>query len=131
MTTAHHVAGWAVVAVTAGLLVGAIWSWLASRRSDGERDHRFAVDRLVLIVLAAVGVAALQGLAVLATGARPGEPLHVLYAVLALVALPVAWALGGRAAAGARSGERRRRDAWVAVSAVVMLGIELRLFLTG
>jgi hypothetical protein len=131
MTTAHHVAGWAVVAVTVALLVGAIWSWLASRRSDGRRDHRFAVDRLVLVVVAAVGVAVLQGLLVVASGSRPGEPLHILYAVLALVALPAAWTLGGRPGAGAGSAGRRRRDAWVVVAAVVMLGIELRLFLTG
>ena len=130
MSTAHHIAGWIAVAVTVALLTGAAWSWLAGNRTDGTRDHRFAVDRLVLGFLGVVGLAALVGLVLAAGGARPDDPLHLLYGFLALVAVPVAWALGGRAVGGGAP-IRMRRDGWLVVAAAVMLGIELRLFLTG
>lgn len=130
MSSAHHLAGWLVVASTAALLGAAAWSWLTGRRSGGRVDHRFAVDRLVLVSLAAIAVAVVLGLVVLAGGGRPADPLHLLYGVLACVALPAGWALAGRAGAG--SGVTRRgRDAWLTVAAAVLLGIELRLFLTG
>lgn len=129
MSTAHHIAGWIAVGLTAGLLIAAAWSWVAARRTGGTTDHRFAVDRLVLGLLGAVVVAALVGLGLVAGDARPDDPLHLLYGVLAALTLPVAWALGGRAAAG-YGPTRMRRDGWLAVAAAVMLGIELRLFLT-
>lgn len=130
MTTAHHLAGWTLVAVTGGVLVAAIWSWLAARSSGGARDHRFAVDRLVIAALGAVALVVLLGLAVLAGGARPADPLHVVYGVAALATIPVAWGLGSRRPAGGAP-SRRRRDAWLVLAAAVMLGIELRSFLTG
>jgi hypothetical protein len=129
MSTAHHIAGWIAVGLTAGLLIAAAWSWVAARRTGGITDHRFAVDRLVLGLLGVVIVAAFVGLVLVAGESRPHDPLHLLYGVLAALAVPVAWALGGRATAGGAPA-RMRRDGWLAVAAAVMLGIELRLFLT-
>jgi hypothetical protein len=130
MTTAHHLVAWVVVVLTVVALIVAAWSWLAGRRGGARADHRFAVDRTVLGVIAVVGLAELLGLLVLAGGERPSDPLHLLYGVAALIALPVAWALGGRAARDAATA-RARRDAWLAVAAAVLLGVELRLFMTG
>lgn len=130
MTTAHHVVAWVVVGLTTGFLIAAVWSWLAGRRSTGRADHRFVVDRIVLGLLAAVGTAELLGLIVLAGGSGPSDPLHLLYGVVALVAIPIAWAFAGRAASVGPMA-RTRRDAWLAVAAAVMLGVELRLFMTG
>jgi hypothetical protein len=130
MTTAHHLVAWVVVGLSAGFLVATVWSWLAGRRSGGRADHRFAVDRIILGLLAVVGVAEVLGLIVLAGGNGPSDPLHLVYGVAALVAIPIAWTWAGRAARDVAVA-RTRRDAWLAVAATVMLGIELRLFMTG
>ena len=130
MTTAHHALAWVVVGATGALLAAAVWSWTTGRRSGGRADHRFAVDRLVLVVEAAVVVAAGAGGVVLLGGARPADPLHLLYGALGVAAVPLGLALGGRGA-GDPGPSRRRRDRWIAISAAVLLAIELRLFLTG
>src|SRR3954447_7819501 len=129
ITGAHQLFGYASVAVTLVLLVVASWSALAARTSSGVRDHRFAVDRAILGLLAVVAVAGLVGLGLLVGGRRPAEPLHLLYGVAALVTVPVGYWLARRG--GVRSSAGGRRDAWVAVAALVLLGIELRLFMTG
>lgn len=130
MAEAHQFVGWAVVAVTAALLAAAGWSALDGRRSGGAADHRFAVDRLVLVVVAVVALNGLLGSAILATGGRPADPLHLLYGPAALVTAPVAWWLGGRRSRGG-STSRLRRDVWIAIAAALLVGIELRLFATG
>jgi len=130
MTTAHHLVAWVVVLLRAAALIVASWSWLTGRRAGGRADHRFAVDRIVLGVLALVGLAELLGLLILAGGERPSDSLHLLYGVAALIVLPVAWGLGGRTAGGATTA-RTHRDAWLVVGAAVMLAVELRLFMTG
>ena len=86
-----------------------------------ERYPRIALDRLVLAALLAVPVASLTGLPGLGT---LGDPLHILYAGVALVALPAARYL-------ARSGAPRRRATWMLLGALVMCGVVARLFLTG
>ena len=121
----------AVVAAAAALavVVSAAWSAAAGRRSGGSRDHRSAVDRAVLVVLGGVLAADVIGAALLATGARPADPLHFLYGATALLALPVAiWVGAQRARPGA---SRVRRDAWTAIGGLALLGIVLRLFATG
>jgi hypothetical protein len=129
ITGAHQLLGYASVAVTLVLLVVASWSALAARTSSGVRDHRFAVDRAILGLLAVVAIAGLVGLGLLVGGGRPADLLHVIYGVAALVTAPVGYWLARRRA-GQTSGHVRR-DMWVVVAAVVLLGLELRLFMTG
>ena len=130
MAEAHQIVGWGAVALTAALLAAAGWSAFDGRRSGGATDHRFAVDRLVLLVVAAIALNGVFGSVMLATGARPADPLHLLYGPAALVTAPVAWWLGGRRR-GAGRASRLRRDVWLAIACALLLGIELRLFATG
>lgn len=83
---------------------------------------RFALDRVILGVLLLLAIAVLSGLVILVTGARPHDPLHLLYAVLALLVLPVA-----------RFWDRLsdRRALAVVVGSVVIIALVLRLFQTG
>jgi hypothetical protein len=129
LTVAHEVVARAIVLVTIALLLAAVWSVVAARASGGARDHRFAVDRLILVTVGATTANALVGALLLAGGGRPADPLHLLYGVASVVTAPLGWMLGGRATG--RAVPRRRRDTWVAVAAAVLLGIELRLFTTG
>lgn len=129
ITPAHQLLGYAVVAVTLVLLVVASWSALATRTSLGTTDHRFAVDRAILGLLLVVAIDGLVGLGLLLTGKRPADLLHVVYGVAALLTAPVGYWLAGRG--GVRTSGRGRRDVWVAVAAVVLLGLEARLFMTG
>ena len=121
--------GYAAVAVTVVLLAVASWSALAARGSSGARDHRFAVDRAILGLLSVVAIAGLVGLVLVLQGARPTDLLHLVYAVAALVSAPVGYWLARRG--GIRNPGRGRRDVWVAAAAVVLLGLELRLIMTG
>jgi hypothetical protein len=130
MTAVHQFLATIVAAATIGLVVAATWSMLSWRHSAGRTDHRLAVDRLVLVVIALVAANGIVGLAVVAAGPRPADPLHLLYGPAALVTLPLGWWLGRRS--GRPSGpDRARTDLWLAVAAIVLLGIELRLVMTG
>ena len=130
MSVAHQLIAVVAIAVTVGLVAAAAWSWAAARRSAGRGNHRFLVDRLLLGVLFATGTASLVGLVIVAGGHRPTDGLHLLYGVLAVAAAPLGWAIGGRSAVRRRA-SRQRRDAWIALSAVVLLAVELRLVMTG
>ncbi len=130
ITAAHQFLGDAALLITFTLLVVASWSALADRASSGERDHRFAVDRTILGLLAVLLVDGLVGLGLLVGGGRPRDPLHLLYGPAALVTAPIGYWLARRGGL-ARAPRSVRRDAWVAVAAVVLLGIEYRLFVTG
>jgi hypothetical protein len=129
VTDLHQLLGILVVVATVALLAAGGWSALATRRSGGTRDHRFAVDRLVLVVIGLVLANGLVGLLLISTGARPADALHLLYGPAALATLPVGVWLSRRASAGAAG--PRRREAWLVVATIVLLGIELRLFATG
>jgi hypothetical protein len=69
---------------------GALAALVAGFGMVTGRTLRFARDRAILaaVVLVLVGVA--SGLALLATGGAPDDPLHLLYAVAVLLPLPVA-----------------------------------------
>jgi hypothetical protein len=112
------------------MLLADLWSMISARRSDGRVDHRFAVDRLVLLVVGLVAANGIVGSLLLAGGSRPADALHLLYGPAALVTLPVGVWLSrrGRDLASAAAA---RRDAWLVAAAVLLLGIELRLFMTG
>ncbi len=87
-----------------------------------HRDVRFARDRVILGGLALVALGTLLGLGILATGGRPADPLHFLYAGVALVILPVV-----------RFWDRlaRHRAVAVGLGGVVLAALVLRLFQTG
>jgi hypothetical protein len=128
VSDAHQFVAWAVVVMTIGLAAAAGWSVVDARRASGARDHRFAVDRLVLLVLVALVVNLMTGGALLAAGHRPGDPLHLLYGPAALLTLPIGWWLATRRG---RDSGRRRQDVWTLAASVVLLGLEARLFMTG
>ena len=84
-----------------------------------------AADRLILVLLVLVAAALTLGpVLVLGRGAGPSDPLHLVYAGVALLALPVL-----------RLEAMRRRSAragwWVFAGGLVTLGALLRLWATG
>lgn len=85
---------------------------------------RLWIDRAILGLLAVIGLAILSGLALLLGGGGPDDPLHFLYAVAALLTLPVAraWATGDHAG---------RRWLAMALAGAVLGGVVVRLFMTG
>jgi hypothetical protein len=106
-----------LVAICGGLLTaivvaGSVLGW----------DVRFPRDRAILAALALTTLGIALGLVILATGGRPADPLHLLYAGVALVLLPVVrfWdrLAGHRALA-------------VGLGGLVLAGLVLRLFQTG
>ena len=144
MTELHQFVAAVAVAGSVGLLLAAVWSFVTGRRSAGQRDHWLAVDRLILFTMGAIAVAAWVGIGLVVGGAQPADGLHLLYGPAAFVAPALGWWYGGRRPAGTggpadadgrtspdAAPRRTRRDAWIIVATVVLLGIELRLFATG
>jgi hypothetical protein len=89
------------------------------------RQWLVLVDRLILGGLLLVAAAlALGPVLVLARGVGPADALHLVYAVVALLAMPLA-----------RLEAMRRRSArlgwWVCAGGLVTLGALLRLWATG
>lgn len=100
---------------------GAGWS-LALLLSGRPRGP--AVDRVQAVVLSIVIVAAASGLPLLATGDRPSDGLHLVYAVVAIGLIPLARSMLGRAGdTGARI--------QVAATFVILAALVYRLFMTG
>jgi len=130
MTDAHQILARVTIVATIVTRLAGLWSMISARRSDGRVDHRFAVDRLVLPVVGLVAANGIAGSLLLAGGSRPTDALHLLYGPAALVTLPVGVWLSrrGRDLASAAAA---RRDEWLVAAAVLLLGIELRLFMTG
>ncbi len=116
IVTAHHVI--ALLVAAAGLVLVVVVAAGAGR----ARPVRFAADRTILAALALVVAGIATGLVVLLTGGGPRDPLHLLYAVVALLVLPVArfW---GRLGA--------HRTLALGVGGVVLAALVLRLFQTG
>ena len=88
------------------------------------RFHRIALDRLVLALLVALIAPNVVGLAMLVAGARPDDPLHLLYGLAGPGALAAARWLGRRP-------HQRRRVGWLLGGAVVVTGVLLQLWTTG
>ena len=89
------------------------------------RDYRrILVDRLLLAELGLLLLAAVTGLLVFATSRGLSDPLHLVYGVAVVVALPIARYLG-------RRGTPRRRGGYLLLGALVSLGLLARLFMTG
>jgi hypothetical protein len=130
VSDAHRWLALLTVVATFALAASTVWSIAAARRSDGQRDHRFAVDRLVLVVEALLAVNAVLGAGLAAIDAGPADGLHLLYGPAAILTLPIGWAVGVRRRADGLA-SRLRRDAWLLGAALILIGLEARLFLTG
>lgn len=116
IVTVHHLV--ALLAAAAGLVLVVVVAIGAARR----QPVRFATDRTILVALALVGVGIVSGLVMLLTGGRPNDPLHLLYALVALLVLPVARFWGGL---------ERHRTLVLGVGGMLLAALVLRLFQTG
>jgi hypothetical protein len=110
------------LAVVAGVLAALVGGLAIVGRLRGAMP-RFAIDRTVLAAEAVIGLAAASGLVQLATGSGPHDGLHLIYAAVALLALPV-----GRAWRGLVRGPR---TVPLVIAAAVLLGVLVRLAQTG
>ncbi|HYK95699.1 MAG TPA: hypothetical protein VE011_07550 [Candidatus Dormibacteraeota bacterium] len=79
------------------------------------------LNRVMILVLI---VTSAGGLGILLAGGGPHEPLHFLYAILAIGSLPVADSL-------ARNASPRRRAVITLVAAIILFVLLARLFQTG
>jgi hypothetical protein len=113
----HLGAAVAAAGLSAGVLVAVLIG------AAGRPMPRRLVDRLILLVEAGVAIAIATGLFQLASGERPDDLLHFLYAVVALGALPAA-----RAWRGIASGPRVLP---VSLAALVVIALMVRLAQTG
>ncbi len=101
-------------------LVGIAAAWRVRRPSPAG----VGAGRLEGLALLAIGLTIAGGLGLLLGGARPREPLHFLYAVIAIGALPIATSLSTR-------WEPRRAAIAVLLGALLALVAILRSFATG
>jgi hypothetical protein len=108
----------ATVGVVAGAAIEA-----GVRLATGRPPGRYAAA-LSAVILVVIGMTAAAGLALLARGERPLEFLHVVYAALVFVLLPLGDSLTTKSAARRRAGMRL-------MMALVALGVVARLFATG
>ena len=111
---------WAL-AVAVGA-IGVVAAVLTAGWGRFGRPGRLAVDRAILIAIAAVLVAIGSGLLLLAAGGRPADALHFVYAAAALAVLPIV-----RFTAAFSS----RRPLAVVVGALVLVALVVRLAQTG
>ncbi len=114
----HALLAWLAAAGALALLGAAILT--ASRQDESYR----LLDRAILVQLGTLAAAALSGLAFPLGGTLPRDPLHFLYSAVALLVAP-----GVRYAT--RGADARRMGRWQVVGAAVVLGVVLRLFMTG
>ena len=109
----------AIVAAVATILV-LVLALVAAPRGAGSRR---GLDAAILLQLAAVGVTALAGLGSAVTR-LPGDPLHLVYGAVAVLAIPA-----GRYAG--RAGPFRRTARLCLAGALVAVGAVARSFMTG
>ena len=116
IATIHHLI--ALLVAAAALVLGLV----VLVGGVGHRPVRFASDRAILVALVLVGIGIASGLVIFATSGAPADPLHFVYALVALAVLPVA-----------RFWDRlaRHRGLAVGVGAVLLGALVLRLFQTG
>jgi hypothetical protein len=117
MAPIHVALAWAAVAAGVGLLGVALAT--AAGRTASYRE----LDAAILAQLATTAVASIVGLLLPVTGSAIRDPLHILYAVVALTAAPLGRYLG--------RGDARRIGRFAVVAGLVVLGSTVRLFMTG
>lgn len=117
MEIVHRVLAYAAVAVVA---VGFVWSLalVGSGRPAGRVFERY---QYLMVGLALVASAA--GAALLASGSRPRDDLHLLYAGLAIGVIPLARSFV--------AGQDSRRPLAIFLAFVVLGGVLFRLLTTG
>ncbi len=118
VASGHGLLAYAVVAVTVAAM-GRSVVLIVAGRSGVPAFERFQAAVVSLLV-----VGAASGLALLATGARPAYGLHLLYAIVAIVLVPLARSFLGRAT-------DRAARALLLAAFVVLAGAVYRLFTTG
>ena len=114
----HRLLGFGAIPL---IVIGIGWSILlvAARSSGGPAFERFQAALVSVLFVGSVA-----GLVVLATGARPTDGLHLLYAAIALAVVPLARSFSGRGGG--------RGTAALLLAAFVVLGAVLyRLVTTG
>ena len=114
----HRLLAYAVAAVT---VAGVGWSFLlvVTGRAGGP-----AVERFQAAVVSVLVVAAASGLVLVATGGRPADGLHLLYAIVAIALIPLARSFLGRTRGNVAA-------ALLLAAFVVLGGVVYRLFTTG
>jgi len=117
MAPIHVALAWAALAAGVALLVVAVAT--ATGRTASYR----LLDAAILAQLATTAVAAIVGLVLPLAAYTVRDPLHLVYAVVALAAAPL-----GRYAG---RGDARRIGRYAVVAGLVVLGSTLRLFMTG
>ena len=117
----------ALATATAVVVLGII----ALAAAIGASVSRTALDRLVLAAILAAAFAAASGLAVLGIGRVPGDPLHLLYGIAAIVVLPIARALVSRRTRRGSLPTAQGLGRWLLTGSLVTLGVLLRLAMTG
>lgn len=118
MDAIHRLLAYGAVAVA---IAGLGWSALVALRGKEETSsfERFQAGAVSLLI-----VASASGVLLLITGSSPSDPLHLLYAGVAIAVIPLARSFRGQAS--------HRRTALLALAAFVVLGaIIYRLFTTG
>jgi ABC-type proline/glycine betaine transport system permease subunit len=117
MVPLHVALAW--VAVAAGVVLLGVAVATAAGRTASYRE----LDAAILAQLATTGAAAIVGLVLPIAGSAVRDPLHIVYAVVALVVAPIARYLG--------RGDARRIGRFAVLAGLVVLGSTLRLFMTG
>jgi len=108
---------YATALVALVLVVQAAWRWW--RPETGDRASRLQDIALLMLLITSAG-----GLGLLVGGARPREALHLVYAVVALGALPIAHATS-------TNWVPRRRALVYLVGTIITLAVVGRLLQTG
>jgi heme A synthase len=83
MAEVHRAFGQGVIVATV------VFTLFAGALAFGSGSNRW-LERSRLVLMAAIGVQLILGILTYATGARPDEPLHILYGVIMAGALPLA-----------------------------------------
>jgi hypothetical protein len=125
---AHGILGQATVVLAVIVAAVALGASMRLERGRGPTLARVA-DGLVIAVTVLVFVTLFIGGILLMTGLRPSSPVHILLAVAALAALPVAGGAGLWAEHGA--GRQPQRYRWLAGGAAVTALLGILLALTG
>lgn len=84
MDAVHRILGYVVVLAVG---IGIAWSLVATRNAD-LRGRSF--PRFQAVVVGVFVVASVAGLGMLLSGGQPKESLHLVYAAIAIVLLPLA-----------------------------------------
>jgi len=108
-------------AAAAAAVLGIVWSCVVVVRG---RPQAPTFERFQAAVVSVIIVGAASGVLLLLTGARPAEGLHLLYAAVAVIVIPLAHSFLAQTS--------DRRTALVLLVAFAVLGaVTYRLFTTG